>query len=211
VILMFAIIRLVRAFINKEEITVYRYNRAHPHFKWFLGLDALLATFLIFGGFAFASQPASSFQTTQLQHAGAVAMSSSEFTNHVHAYNIMAYWLGPISGYKYTHVDNSLSVITVTYWTKNADINFATESKLTVATYENIEAYTTTVHPLEDPNTVKIVSASGTTVRFSEAAIAMNYEIVTFKGKPEIIVVNYSTWQLATTLMKNAEALRLVS
>lgn len=206
---MLAMIRYVFVFIRKEETIAYRYNRAHRYFKWYLGLDMVLTSLLVFGGFAFASQPASSSQTTQLQHFGAVAMSSTELTNHIQAGNTMAYWLGPISGYKYTHIDNSLSVITVTYWAKDADINFATESKLTITTYDNIGAYTTSVHPLEDPNTAKIVSASGTTVRFDEAA--MNYEIVTFKGKPEIIVVNYSTWQLAMTLMKNAEALRLVS
>lgn len=97
----------------------------------------------------------------------------------------------------------------MTYWPQDSNIDIAKQSDLTVATYDNLEAYTTSIHPIENSNTAKLVASTGTTVKFNEAS--MNYEIVTFKGKPEIVVVHYPTWQLATTLMKNAEALKLVS
>jgi hypothetical protein len=65
------------------------------------------------------------------------------------------------------------------------------------------------MHPLGNPNSSIVDTQAGVTVRFNTAA--MNYEIVTFKGKPEIVVVNYPTWQLVATLMKNAQALKKIS
>lgn len=206
---MLAMTRWVFVFTRKEGTIAYRYNRAHPHFKWYLGLDAVLTSLLVFGGVAFAYQPMSSFRMTQLEHSGAVAMSSTEFIRHINGKGDIAYWLGPISGHKYTHADNSLSVITMTYWPQGSNIDIAKQSDLTVATYDNLAAYTTSIHPIENPNTARLVASIGTTVKFNGAT--MDYEIVTFKGKPEIVVVYYPTWQLSATLMKNAEALKRVS
>jgi hypothetical protein len=80
---------------------------------------------------------------------------------------------------------------------------------LTIETYDNPSAYATNLHPFVDPNTLKLVLANGTTVEFNEAA--MDFEVITLKGKQEIIVVNYPTSQLATTMTKIVNGLRLVS
>jgi len=183
-------------------------EKNHQYLTLRLGLVAVLASLLVFGGVALVSQPAPSFGTTQLEHSGVVAMSAADSTKHINGEGTVVYWLGPISGYKYTHIDNALPVITMTYWPEGSDITIANQSTLTIATYDNLKVYAANLHPLEDPNTAKIVTARGTTVKFSEAS--MDYEIVTFKDAPEIIVINYPTSQLATTLMKNAEALKLV-
>ncbi|HEX7405814.1 MAG TPA: hypothetical protein VF307_07820 [Candidatus Nanopelagicaceae bacterium] len=196
-------------YFDEEKRVVHRHSRNHSHFKWHLGLDALLTSIVVVGVMALVSTHSSSSRVTQLQHSGVVAMSTSDFIQHVKEYQIKADWLGPISGYKYTHIDNSLGVVSVTYWPEGSGITEVNRSALTVTTYENQGVYQTNMHPLEDPNTATIVSSSGATVKFSEASL--DYEIVTFKNSPEIDVVSYPTSQLATTLMKHAEALKPVS
>jgi len=64
------------------------------------------------------------------------------------------------------------------------------------------------VHPLIGANSVKIVTASGATVEFDNGS--MYYENITFKDKSEIVIVSYPKSQLATTLIKNANNLKLV-
>lgn len=209
--LMLAKFRLMHNFFKKEETIVYRYNRAYPHFKWFLALDAVLSIALVLGGVAFASQTSQTSQSSrvnQLTRVGTVAMSSIEFSNHIKVEGILAYWLGPISGYKHTYVHNSPFVISMTYWPQDSNINIMSQSKLSVATYDNLASYSNTMHPLEDPNTARLVTANGFTVRFNEGNTAQ--EIVTFKGRSEIVVVSYPTRQLVTILMKTAKALRPV-
>jgi len=196
-------------YLGQETRVLHRYNRKHSHFKWHLGLDALLASIVVVGVMALVSPHSSISRMTQLQHSGVVAMSAPGFIQHVKEYHIKADWLGPISGYKYTHIDNSLAVVSVTYWPEGSGVTEVSRSALTVTTYENQGIYETNMHPLEDPNTATIVSSSGVTVKFSEASL--DYEIVTFKNSPEIDVVTYPTSQLATTLMKNAEALKPIS
>lgn len=196
-------------YFGEEKRVVHRHSRKNSHFNWHLVLDSLLASIVVVGVMALVSPHPSSSRMTQLQHVGVVAMSGPDFIQHVKEYHMKADWLGPISGYKYTHIDNSLAVVSVTYWPEGSGITEVNRSALTVMTYENQGVYETSIHPLEDPNTATIVSSSGAIVKFSEAS--MDYEIVTFRNSPEIDVVSYPTSQLATTLMKRAEALKPVS
>jgi hypothetical protein len=195
--------------IKKEESIVFKHNHAHPRFKWYLALDALLTTALIYGGVAYAIQPPSHARTSQLEHGGVVAMSSTGLIDHVKSENMISYWLGPISGYTYTPNCVVADAMVVTYLAKNSKIDDPNQANLTVHTYNNLEIYNSMMHPLENANTSIVDTQAGVTVRFNTAA--MNYEIVTFKGKPEIVVVNYPTWQLVATLMKNAQALKKIS
>jgi len=195
--------------ITKEESIALKHKPAHPRFKWYLALDALLTTVLIYGGVAYAVQPPSHDRTSQLEHGGVVAMSSTGLIDHVESENMISYWLGPISGYRYAPNCVVAHAMLVTYLAKNSKIDDPNQANLTVRTYNNLEIYNVMLHPLENPNASIVDTEAGVTVHFNTAA--MNYEIVTFEGKPEIVVVNYPTWQLATTLMKNAQALKKIS
>jgi hypothetical protein len=205
---MISIIRWFIGLFNKEFQFLSRSKKSHSHFILYLSFDALLSATIILVGFQVVASHTSIGLRAIMGHSGAVAMSSTEFIRHIKGNGDIAYWLGSISGHKYTHIDNSVSVITMTYWPQEANIDIAKQSDLTVATYNNLDAYTTSIHPIEDSNTAILVTSTGTTVKFNEGS--MNYEIVTFKGKPEIVVVYYQTSQLATILMKNAANLKLV-
>ncbi|HEX7405815.1 MAG TPA: hypothetical protein VF307_07825 [Candidatus Nanopelagicaceae bacterium] len=202
-------VRFLLVFIKKEETIAHKYNHEHPRYKWYLLMDAVLTSLLMYGGVAFASQPTSILRSVQLMKVGAVSMSLTEMTDHFKDGNKTAYWLGPMSSTKYTYVDNSTSRIAMTYWPLNSNTDLMDQSKFTIETFMDPVAYATSLYPLADPNSAKIVTANGTTVEFNQASL--NYEIVTFKDKAEVVVINYPTWQLETTLMNNAEALKGVS
>jgi len=206
---MLGMIRFLLVFIKKEETIAYKYNHAHPRFKWYLLMDAVLTSLLIYGGVVFASQPASILRSVHLMKVGAASLSLTQMTDHFKDGNKTAYWLGPMSSTKYTHVDNSNSRIAITYWPLNSNTDVMAQSKFTIETFMDPLAYATSLHPLADPNSAKIVTANGTTVEFNQASL--NYEKVTFKNEPEIVIIDYPTWQLETTLMNNAEALKKVS
>jgi len=166
-----------------------------------------LSSALIFAGF----QSAASRGLTKnaLIDSEVVLISADQLVSHTKGDSGSVYWLGPVTGDVYSDNDNQAGVDLVSYWPKGSNPTTATLPTMTIATYDNSAVYATYVHPLSDAKTTKTVVVSGRTVRFSTDS--MNHEIVTFSGKPEIVEINYPTWQTAQTLTKNAENLHLVS
>jgi hypothetical protein len=206
---MLATIRFILIFLKKEESIAHKYSREHPRFKWLILLDAIITSLLIFGGVSYASQSSSLLRSMHLFNSGAKVISLADMTDHMKVAHTSAYWMGPISGVKYTYVDNSDSRITITYWPLNSNTDVVTERKFTVETFSDMAVYSRNLHPLEDPNSTKIVAPNGMTVQFNQASL--DHEIVTFRDHPEVVVIDYPVWQLETVLMNNAEALKPVS
>lgn len=204
-----AVIRFLLAFFNKEHVIFSRYDREHPHFKWFLGLDAVLSTVLVFGGVAFAFQGLHDEQTVQLEHSGGVVMSSTELIEHVKSENIGFYWLGPILGDKYTidhTVDNEIVIV---YLAKDSDINNANKSKLIIDTYANSASVEAPDRSKSWTEVTKQMTALGNTVEFDKNS--MMEEKVAIKGTDKIVLIHYPTVQTSQTMMENADALKQVS
>lgn len=183
------------------------YEKSHPHFLRYIAVDAVVSIALILTGFHFFVSN-TALATEDLINSGITVMSVDELIKDVKAGNANVYWLGPIPGYTYTDDDLQFGTNFITYLPPHSDPNNINQLKLTVKTYRNMAVYKGLLHPLMGSNARKIVDANGTSVEFNEAA--PEREIVIFKGKPEIVVIRYPTWQPATTLMKNAENLRLI-
>jgi len=204
-----SIIRWILGLINKEHLLVTRYRKSHPHFIFYLGLDAVLSGLLIVGGFHFLG-PSTwvAHEKFVLAHPGVIPMPLDNFLDYVSREPESIYWLGSAPGDKYTVDRANGDGAMVTYFPSGSSSANANQPKETIETYKNLAAYATDVHPLMGTNSTKIVTASGTTVEFDEGS--MNYENVTFKGKPEIVIISYPASQLAMTLMKSANNLKLV-
>lgn len=206
---MLATVRFLVRLIKKERQILSRYEKSHPHFMWFLGLDAVLSFALVFGGFQIAASHSSARLNAAMGHSGLIAMSANEFIDHIKDDDKSAYWLGPMAGKKYAINHTQGDVDIITYLPEDAEINKVNQPELAIETYKDSMAYATDVRPLRGPNIAKYVTASGNIVQFDTGL--MEVETVTIKETLQIVEIHYPTRQTVQTLMQNAENLKLVS
>ncbi|MDP1711613.1 MAG: hypothetical protein Q8K86_04050 [Candidatus Nanopelagicaceae bacterium] len=182
-----------------------RYRRSHPHFIRNLSLDVVLSLAIGFAGFQFVAYRSST--PTTLENSRIVAMASDEFIAFVKKHEDPVYWLGPISGNRYSFNQNAQDVDVVSYLPKGSSLSNVNQRKMTVKTYENLATYRSHIRPLMGAYTKEFVTAKGNTVVINEL---MDVETVTLSGRPEIVVIRYPTKQTEGALIENANNLKLI-
>lgn len=200
---MIAIARFIFVLINKERLIFSRYERNHPHCKWFLAADAILSTLLVVVGFGYASH------ADLYKRSGAVAMSATELTDAVLKEKSVTYWIGPIEGDKYTLIATSKDEIVVTYLPPDSNINLVDQPRLIFDTYANTAGMDEPIRPSRDTSLVRKVTDNGNIIEFDKDS--MKEEMVTFIGRPEIVLVHYPSKQSLRTILANGQRLRQVS
>ena len=206
---MINLIRWIFKQFKKEFKLLSRYERAHPHFFWFMGLDALISVVLVVVGFQLFSSSESSNPFEQLlERSGGFGMSADKLIDRVKADDGDAYWLGPISGMTNTVGRSVDGVEVVSYLVKGVGNQDSGQSKLTVETFESPEVYAAHVHALTGAETKMEVVEKGMTVQFDTSSL--NAMTVRLTGAPEIVVVNYPTKQDQSQLLQDAAKIRVV-
>lgn len=205
---MIAIVRWVLGLFNREHLLLSRYRKSHPHFILYLSLDAVLSATIVLAGFQFAASHTSTDLHAIMRGSGVIAMSSSELIEHAKKNGRPVYWLGPMRQNRYMLIHSQGDIGIIVYLPKGSNPANVNQPKLTIETYKNFAAYATDLHPFLGTNSTKLATTSGITVEFNKAS--MDYEIVTFRDKPDFVIIHYPMWQLAATLMKNANNLKLV-
>lgn len=193
--------------VKKDLQLLANYERKHPHFFWYLGVDALLSVALVFGGYSLYVEMTS--DSHSLEHVGAKTLTSEGLVEHAHENNVLAYWLGPIPGYEYTMDHSESDVADIFYW-KNGTQPLDTKLFLyEVKTYRNQKAWDSRSHTfLATTNTETIKVNKDLTIRINPTS--MRGVIATFISKPEIVALAYPAPQKLQDMIKNVESLRLV-
>lgn len=199
-------IRWLLKVFKKEHELVNRYTRSHPHFFWYVGIDALLSVALIVAGYHFFAQNSAS---QMLKHSGVVAMSSGELINHLKKENVDTFWLGPVSGYQYT-LNHKLPGIADLFYIRNgSDPSSPNQYLFEVKTYVSQSVWDAHTHSLlATANTTTIVISKNISIRINESS--MKGVIATYSDTPEIVAIRYPIRQTLQDMIKNVESLRLV-
>lgn len=198
--------RLVKL-VKKDFEFLSNYERAHPHFFWYLGADALLSVALVFGGYSLYVEMTS--DSHSLVHVGAEAVTSKELVEHANENNVLAYWLGSFPGYEYTINHANPDVADIFYWQKGTQ---KLDTKLflyEVKTYRNQKAWDARAHTiLATANTETIAINKSITIRINRGS--MKGVIVTFAHRPEIVGIAYPTRRDLAEMIKNVQSLELL-
>jgi hypothetical protein len=202
---MIAVLRKLLTFIKKDYRLLSNYERSHPHFFWYLGLDALISLVIAFAGFHFIVSKASATQA--LTRAGVVAMSSDELIIHVKNVKIDAYWLGAVPSSEYTINDEVPGIADVFYLPLTADKSDSNSFLYEVKTYKSREVWDAHGHTLlATANTTTIAINKDLSIKINRAS--MRGEIATFHSKSEIVAMAYPSPQSLQTMIKNAKELK---
>ena len=202
-----AFIRWLLRLLKKEQAALSRYERSHPHFFWFLALDAVLSIALIFAGFQIYGSGESS--TERLAHAGYVVMSSEQLVDHLAKDGLNAYWLGSIRGAEYTVNDELRGIVDVMYLPKGTEASDDNVFMYEVKTYKNREVWDSHTHPIKSSvNTTTIQVNTNISIKINKAS--MKGVIATFGDNPVIVAIAYPKPQTLKDMIKNVESLKLI-
>ncbi len=196
--------------IKKEHLLLSRYERTHPHFFWYAGIDALLSVALVFGGFQVA-QAGSSWKANNLkvQDAGVKSLSTNEVLDRVQRGNLKAYWLGTISGAMYTFEVKSRSESALTYLVGGGDdLQDIALSKLIIRTFNSYGTYSRNLHPAISTNAETVVDYANYTLHLDSNF--MQTATIVFKDSPQVVVINYPETHSQSSMVQDASALTLM-
>ena len=205
---MMAMVRFVYDFLRKEELMAFDYIRKHPRAKWLIFLDAIVTLSLVFGGFAYASQSSRSDTSAALMRVGAVAMTSSQFIDHVRTGGGKVYWLGDISGSGISSNESQRNIVSVTYAKTGSNSGNLGRHEITIVTHRNSNEIKGEVQSGTSLQPDSSVTASGLVVAYNKNS--MMDEVVSMNGTFNVVSIHYPAAQTFETLMGNAMALRLV-
>jgi hypothetical protein len=204
---MIALYRWILGLMKKEHILRTNYHRSHPHFIIYMGLDALLSFGLVFGGFQIFRPHSSVAQ--ELVQVGAATVSADDLIKQVKKEKVVAYWLGPISGYQYTINHQELGIADIFYMPTGSDPSDMSVFRYEVKTYRNEAVWDShTQNLLTTANTRTITINKGLSIKINHAS--MKDAITTFAGHAEIVAMAYPVAQSFKTMERDAESLKPV-
>ncbi|HEX7405850.1 MAG TPA: hypothetical protein VF307_08005 [Candidatus Nanopelagicaceae bacterium] len=199
---MIAIYRWILRLTKKEHVLVTNYQRSHPHFLLYIGLDAVLSFALVFVGIQIANSHSS--VSHKLVEAGAATISAEQLSNLVKNEHIDAFWLGPMPEDEYTINHEISGIADVFYLPKVSDQSSGNLYVYEVKTYENKGIWDAHTHSLlSSANTSTIRINKDLSIKINRAS--MKGEIATLANKSEIVAIAYPTAQTLDTMIKNAE------
>lgn len=207
---MIALVRFIVAFVKKEQVVLHRYEKTHPHFVWYVLIDAVLSVGLVLGGFQ-VSRAISDPNRSHIENedAGAIPLTADGLFRHFQGEKRVAYWLGPKAGFSYTPIGVESDVVTITYFPGGTSpLSKINEPKLTVETYVTEAVYESHGQELVQADRIWTTNARGDEVRYDTSS--MNFAIVKLKGIRQIVRIHYPLARSSASILEDSMALNRV-
>lgn len=187
------------------ETKIGRYSREHPHYVRSYILDitfSLVAGVLLFY-FIGGTQMDDADRLSRIS--GAVTLSESQLTQAVKSSGALAYWLGPISGSKYTLVISKEGQAIITYLPNGEGLEKQGERRLIVTT----DVSSNSVGPLESQaSQVKSLdlTAQGEAT-YSFDSYLPDHVVITLPNSAGHVRIYYPTTRTAGNILLDAQSL----
>lgn len=197
------------AFARKEHEFVARYSRLHPHFRRNVFMDALISSVLVIVLFGEINHVSEYKRVDNLLRVGGVSMAADELVSYVKHENIAAYWLGPLSGYKYTIICTNRQEIIVSYVPQGVSLNHPDRFNLTVETYSRtLQSETQTMSNLSSDRDDFITSNGTVITTFTDRPQLVKYKL---PGSDKYVEVQYPSDKRRYDMYKTGDRLKLIS
>lgn len=175
----------------------------HPQ-RWFIALVGLLSAAAVAGAF-FMSQGGIQKNKIVAQRSGALTLSANELVALVKSEKLVAYWLGPISGSKYTLVATDNGIVTITYLSGGSGIENPFQNNLVFETVADENLKAALVAPGTEIDNSNVKTVTGNT--FSYDRYLTDHMTVKIKGKHLQVFVFYPRMHSVSSMQTDAEAL----
>lgn len=206
---MISFIQWIAKQFKKDFRLLSRYERSHPHFFLFIGIDAIISVVLVVVGFQISSPSGSSNPIERfLEVSGGFGISADKLIDHVKQDDGDAYWLGPISGMSSSEVHEIDGLEVVTYLPQGTNVQESIKSRLTAETYESPGVYASDVHALNATDSRTEAALGDMKIQYD--AHALDTVTIRFTSKHEIVVIHYPTKRAVKVLLQDAAKIKLI-
>lgn len=194
-----------------EEITegmrsgFHSFYNSHLRFLLLLLTVLVVSPLLVYGGIQVIHSHPPQILEALVTTSGVQMMSTQELTVSVAAEKRTVYWLGPITGDKYIDNIAKTGIDQISYLPENSTRPDSGQFDLRVTTYGNQDIYKAQPHLAAGGAEKTVTNAFGTKVQYDPAL--PNRTIVQFGSKPEIVVIDYPTFQSESSLIDTAQTL----
>lgn len=175
--------------------------------RWFIAFVVALSLIAVVDVF-FLSGASTHRNRILAQRSGAVALSADELVDVVRSEKLVAYWLGPISGSKYTLVASGNGVVTVTYLSGGTGIDNPFQNNLVFETVGNNNLKSALVAPSSEVDNARVKTVTGNT--FSYDRYLTDHMKVQIKGNPLQVIVFYPHLRSVSSIQTDVDALQRV-
>lgn len=205
-----SLIRYIAGLLKKEHILRHNYHRTHPHFLWYVLLDAVLSIGLVFGGFAIVHGIfGPSKAQIENEDAGAIPLTAERLFAHLQGEKRVAYWIGPKEGYSYSPTGVEKDFVTITYLKGGESALFnITVPNLTIQTFEDESAFNDHGPRFFSPDRTSTWNLRGDEVDYDPNL--MTSVVVRFKNQIQVVQINYPSARSAATMLSDSMSLRRV-
>lgn len=201
-------IRNIPSFLVARSRSYWRYGRSHSLFKWYLGAIALFSVVSITGVMALTTAESKAARKVLIQTSGAEALTAIALTDLVIKEKLIAYWLGPISGSKYTLVANRAGRVTISYLSGGLGIDEPHQRNLLIQTIGF--GRRSGVLPSEESEIDNATDSTVTGNTFSYDNSLRDHMTVQIKAGEHHVLVVYPQTRSPLTMQTDAEALERI-
>lgn len=191
------------------ESTVHRFSREHPHFLRNYAISIALALFVGVLLFYFIGGSELAEENRLNRVSGAVTLSEAQLVQAVKAAGAVAYWLGPISGSKYTLVISKKGEAIVTYLPGGKGIDNQKAHRLIVKTDTDVNSVGPLTSSETEVSNVKESTPGG--AYFSYDKYLPDHVVISLPNKGGHVRIYYPTTRSPDNIQLDAESLILIS
>jgi hypothetical protein len=195
----------VQTFLRAKCKSSWRYGRSHPNFKWHLSIVALISVISVTGAMALATEGSNNTRSLLVETSGAQALTAKQLTALVVKEKLLAYWLGPVSGSKYTLIATSSGKVTVSYLSGGLGISDASQRNLVIETTGDGVTPGALLSSESEFNNATDLTVTGNTFSYDKSLV--DHMTVQIKADGRHVFVGYPQTRTPLTMQTDAEAL----
>jgi len=174
-------------------------------FLGFLLLNILIWPVVVYVGLQISASHSPQIIQTMMKKSGAQSMTADQLIATVSAQNRPVFWLSRLSGDMYSDNTTVNGVDVISYLPHGANPAYLNQLDLVIKTYRDANVYNMQLHPLAGGSGTVVENVGNISVTYSPAS--PDHSIVTFKDRPQIVAIDYPSFQGLSTLVMDAQNL----
>lgn len=183
-------------------------RESRNHFIGFVLLNLLFWPILVYAGLLF-SESHSPLATKTIAVSDGQSITADQLISAVTARGRSVFWLNGISGDTYSENSSVSGLDVISYIPASTNLSTPRSFDLVIKTYRDTNFFNSQLHPLSGADDAAIEKVGGVTITYSPSS--PDHSVVTFKDRPQVVTIDYPSFQGLSTLVADAENLQLIS
>lgn len=180
-------------------------HKSRNRFLKFLLLNALIWPMIAYIGYQISESHAPEISETAIAASGIRALTAEQLAATVMDQRRPVFWLGRLSGDKYSENTTESGVDAVSYLPQGVEPTNYSQLGLVIKTYRDAKLFNTQLRPLSVSSGLVFENVGSITVSYDPQSL--DHSVVTFKDRPQIVAISYPGFQNASTLVMDAQNL----